>query len=118
MASPWLYWLRWGPEMAQAPVRSGRPARPGRPSAFLLDRLAASLQQLGLEGFDRLLDRREIGVHGQRLLEVLHRAAGLVQLDVDHAVAGQRSPVIRIARQHLVAVGQRLAVLAEDEVDG
>src|SRR5207237_5756771 len=83
-----------------------------------LDGVAALLDQECAEGLGRLADRLEVGVHGQRLLEPLERARGLVEPEPDHAVAAQRAEVCRVALEHLVAVDSRLPVLADKVIDG
>src|SRR2546422_7752206 len=82
------------------------------------DGVAALLDQERAERLDRLADGLEVGIHGQRLLEALERAGRLVEAEPDHAVAAQRAEVRRVAPEHLVAVGGRLAVLADQVVDG
>src|SRR5262245_32100909 len=71
-----------------------------------------------LELSDHGLDLLEVGIHGEGALEVAEGLLRLVQLQVDLPVAGQRPPVLRVALDHLVAVLQRLVVVADQEVDG
>ena len=41
----------------------------------------------------------------------------LIELQIDHPVTAQRSEVVRIALHHLVAVGERLLILAQEVID-
>jgi len=51
----------------------------------------------GAHGAPRRSSRTEsrFGIHGQRLLEALERAGGLVEAEPDHAVAAQRAESAR-----------------------
>src|SRR5467141_5099071 len=82
------------------------------------DGVAALLDQECAERLDSLAHGIEVGIHGQRLLEALERAGGLVEAEPDHAVAAQRAEVRGVALEHLVAVGGGLAVLADQVEDG
>src|SRR5262252_5225315 len=87
----------------------------------LLDRLDGALALLDddlLELLDHALDLLQVGIDGEGALEVHKGLLRLVELDVDLAITGQRPPVLGVPLDHLVAVLQRLVVLADEEVDG
>src|SRR5262245_43269816 len=72
----------------------------GEGSDGALALVADQLAQVGDGGFHAL----EVRVHLERALEVLEGALGLVEGQVDLAVARQRAPVIRVALDDLVAI--------------
>src|SRR5262245_35591818 len=57
------------------------------------DRVLAAFDEQGAERLHRLPDPVEVRVHLQRALEVRQRAIGLVELEMDHAVAAERAEV-------------------------
>src|SRR5215471_13275340 len=71
-----------------------------------------------LELLDHALDLLQVGIDAESTLEVHEGLLRLVELHVNLAITGQRAPVLGIALDHLVAVLQRLVVLADEEVDG
>ncbi len=58
-----------------------------------------------------MVDVLEIGIDGEGALEVDEGLLRPVELHIDLSVSGQGSPVLRIAPDHLVAVGERAAQL-------
>src|SRR5437762_2359294 len=78
----------------------------------------ALLDERLLELLDHGIELAEVGVHRDRALEVGERLLGLVEVEVDLPVAGERPPVLRVALDYLVAIAERLVVVADQEVDG
>src|SRR3989338_2714344 len=81
------------------------------------DRSPSPLDQELAQRLRGLAHLPEVGVHVERFLEVGEGQRGLAELQVDHAVAGERAEVVGVAFHHLVAVGQRLRGLAEQVPD-
>src|SRR5215471_2761213 len=71
-----------------------------------------------LELLDHALDLLQVGIDDEGPLEVHKGLLRLVELHVNLAITGQRAPVLGVPLDHLVAVLQRLVVLADEEVDG
>src|SRR4030095_5089947 len=82
------------------------------------DGALAPLHERTLELGDDLRDTAQVRVDAEGLPEVVEGALRLIELEVDLAVAGQGPEVARVALHHLVAVLERLLVLAHQEIDG
>ncbi len=80
---------------------------PGRSTIF-----PALLQHPDVE-----LDPDHVRVHFERAPEPGERRFLVLEREMDLAEAGERAEVARIALQHLVAVGDRLAVVAGEVID-
>src|SRR3989338_4599436 len=81
------------------------------------DRPPAALDEELSQRVHGLAHLVQVRVHVERLFEVRQRQRRLAELQVDHAVAGQGAEVVRIALHDLVAVGERLLILAQEVVD-
>src|SRR5262249_31594929 len=106
---------------ATTPRAEGRPKGDAlrRSSAPLgSDGFAAALYQHLADLLDHRLDLLQVGVYRQGPLEVLGGALQLPLLEVDQAEARERAEVDRVPPDHLLAVGQRPVVLADQVVQG
>src|SRR6187455_2367883 len=90
-----------------------RPARPPPCSGPLRPLLAQHL----LEHRHDLGGAAQVRIDGEGAAEVVERALGVAELQVDLAGTRKRAEVLRIALQHLVAILQRLLEAAEQEED-
>src|SRR4029450_3443058 len=82
------------------------------------DGALAPLHERALELGDDLRDAAPVRVEPEGLPEVVGGGLRRIEVEVDLAVAGQGPEVARVALHHLVAVLERLLVLAHQEVDG
>src|SRR6266850_935917 len=82
------------------------------------DSALSALREQLLELRDDLLHAPHVRVDPERPAEVGEGALGLVELQVDLPVTGEGPEVGRVSLHHLIAVLERLLVLAHEEVDG